>query len=275
MPELVSTLHYHVFYGAIILLALLELWVPWRTQRIDPAVRWPTNFVFFAGNVGLERVLLPITAMELAAAGGVGLVDWHALPVWLAILAAVLALDLWKYIEHRLFHGVHLLWRLHRVHHADTEMDFTTAERHHPLEALATYPAIFGLVFLLGLPAAGIGAFAVLAGVVNLWSHANVRWPGPVDRTLRAIFVTPGMHVVHHSAARRETDSNFGLIFSVWDRLFGTYVASSPARDRARILGLEYFRGEEDLRLKRSLLLPFLAQETAGANETGLHPSAE
>lgn len=257
MSETIEILHHYAFYGALIVMALLELGAPRRAQAVDLAIRWPTNFILLAGNIGLARVLLPISAMELATAGSFGIWDAKSAPVWLGIFVSILVLDLWKYVEHRLFHRFGLLWRLHSVHHGDTDVDFTTGERHHPLETLATFPGILALVWLLGLPAAGVAAFAVLASVVNLWSHANVRWLTGLEHMVRAVFVTPGMHVIHHSAERVETDSNFGIIFSFWDRLFGTYVLATPVRDAGRLLGLDYFRADDDLRVIPTLTMPF------------------
>jgi sterol desaturase/sphingolipid hydroxylase (fatty acid hydroxylase superfamily) len=174
-----------------------------------------------------------------------------------AVPAGVVLLDLAVYLQHRVFHAVPALWRLHRVHHADLELDATTGLRFHPIEILLSMAIKIAAVAALGAPAAAVLAFEVLLNAGALFSHANLALPRGLDAVLRAVLVTPAMHRVHHSVVRAETDSNFGFCLSWWDRLFGTYRAAPAAGPDRVTIGLEAFRDPAELRLDRLLTQPF------------------
>ena len=157
-----------------------------------------------------------------------GLLPWAGIHGPLAALLAFLALDLEGYADHRIRHRVGLLWRAHRAHHTDTEVDVTTSLRNHPFD-VAT------IVVVSSLAALAIGAepwVVALSGLVGaafgIWDHIRIALPTRVERTIALVFQTPGMHRVHHSPHRHQTDSNFGLVLSVWDRLFGTFSTPDP-----------------------------------------------
>ncbi len=191
------------------------------------------------------------------------------------ILLTFLLLDLWRYWEHRLFHRAPWLWRLHLVHHSDTQLDVTTSERHHPLETLVGTVILMALVFAFGLPAAGIAFYLLVATVVSFCAHANLRLPASLDRVLRRIIVTPGTHAVHHSDLRSETDSNFGTVLTLWDRLFGSY--ADPDKAKIPHIGLEYFHQAKDTGLVRVLQQPFLLRSGMAypeRDDTGLLAAA-
>ena len=171
------------------------------------------------------------------------------------MLLTFLVLDLWRYWEHRFFHRIPWLWRVHLVHHSDTQIDVTTSERHHPLEYILGTVVMMGLIAALGLPAAAVGVYLLAATVVTLYSHANLRLEPSLDRLVRRLVVTPSQHAVHHSDLQPETDSNYGSVLTVWDRLFGTYV--DPQDARIPRFGLDYFRRPSDARLLRVLQQPF------------------
>jgi len=161
------------------------------------------------------------------------------------------------YAQHVAFHAVPVLWRLHRMHHADLEFDVTTGVRFHPVEIVLSMLIKFGAVAMIGAPALAVLIFEVLLNATSMFSHSNVRLPERIDRGLRWIVVTPDMHRVHHSTEQRETDSNFGFNLPWWDRLFGTYRAQPEAGHETMKLGLSVFRDRGDLRLDRMLLQPF------------------
>ncbi len=163
------------------------------------------------------------------------------------MVTGVVAMDLAIYLQHRVFHYVPVLWRLHRVHHADLDVDVTTGARFHPLEILMSLGIKFVVIVSLGAP--------------------NVRLPQAVERVLRWFIVTPDMHRVHHSILRRETDSNFGFNLPWWDRLFGTYRGQPEAGHEGMTLGIEQFRDPKELRLDRMLTQPF-RDERFGSNES-------
>jgi sterol desaturase/sphingolipid hydroxylase (fatty acid hydroxylase superfamily) len=261
MFETVGSVHQTAFYSLLAGLALLEMYLPCRGRALDLAARWPCNIGLFVANVLLHRFVLPVSAVALAASPytmSLALIPETIMGGAIGIGLAVASLDFSKYVEHRLFHSYRCLWRIHLVHHADTELDFTTSERHHPLEALLAYPITLTLVVVLNLPPEGVAVYAVLSSVVNLWSHGDVKWPSRMQATMRAFFVTPDMHEVHHSAEQLETDSNYGLVFSVWDRALGTYVAPTANGHERRTIGLEYLRDVRDHKLLRTLGLPFV-----------------
>jgi sterol desaturase/sphingolipid hydroxylase (fatty acid hydroxylase superfamily) len=192
----------------------------------------------------------------VADARGWGLLPALDVPPWLAVVAAVIALDLAIYLQHVLFHAVPVLWRLHRMHHADLEFDVTTGLRFHPVEIILSMAIKLGVVAALGAPALAVLIFEVLLNATSMFNHGNVRLSLPLDRMLRWLVVTPDMHRVHHSILPRETNSNFGFNLAWWDRLFGTYRAQPQAGHAAMTIGIDQFRDPRELRLDRMLLQP-------------------
>lgn len=172
----------------------------------------------------LVRLAFPVVAVGLAAIATEndwGLFNQFPIPGWIAVILAVLALDLAIYLQHVLFHAVPALWRLHRVHHADLEFDVTTGVRFHPLKLLISMAIKLLLILALGPPAIAVLIFEVLLNGTSLFNHSNVRLPFRLDALLRLIIVTPDMHRVHHSILPSETNSNFGFNLPWWDRLLG------------------------------------------------------
>jgi sterol desaturase/sphingolipid hydroxylase (fatty acid hydroxylase superfamily) len=191
---------------------------------------------------------------------GWGLFNNVAVPAWLAVVLAVVALDLIIYLQHVMFHAVPLLWRLHMVHHADLDFDVSTGLRFHTIEILLSMGIKAAAVVLLGAPALGVLIFEVLLNATSMFSHGNVRLPAWLDRVLRLLVVTPDMHRVHHSVDPRETNSNFGFNLPWWDFLLGTYRAQPEAGHEGVTIGLEQFRDERVEQLPWMLLLPFVGQ---------------
>ena len=215
--------------------------------------------------VGTQAALKTVYPALAAEAGGVGLLAWLGLPTPVAVLVAVLLLDLAIYLQHVLFHAVPALWRLHRMHHADLDFDVTTGLRFHPVEILLSMVIKLMVVVALGAPAVAVLIFEVLLNATAMFNHANLRLPAWLDRALRPVLVTPDMHRVHHSAVQRETDSNFGFNLAVWDRLFGTYRAQPAAGHDAMTIGIEQFRDPGELRLDRMLTQPLRDDGSADA----------
>jgi sterol desaturase/sphingolipid hydroxylase (fatty acid hydroxylase superfamily) len=208
----------------------------------------------------LARVVAPAGAVGFAMFAeerGWGLFNMVALPVWLELLLELLLLDLAIYLQHRLFHYVPALWRLHRMHHADLDVDVTTGARFHPVEILLSLGIKFLVVVPLGAAPLAVLLFEIVLNGTSMFNHSNVRVPPAIERLLRWLVVTPDMHRVHHSIVRRETDSNFGFNFSWWDRLFGTYRPQPEAGHQAMTLGIGQFRDPRELRLDRMLTQPF------------------
>jgi sterol desaturase/sphingolipid hydroxylase (fatty acid hydroxylase superfamily) len=247
------------FLGVFALMAVWEFVAPRRARSVSRWVRWPNNIAITAVNTVILRILFPAAAVGLALLGearGWGLLNALALPQWLKIAAAVAALDLIIYLQHVMFHAVPALWRLHRMHHADLDIDVTTGARFHPVEILLSMLIKLAAVAALGAPALAVLIFEVLLNATSMFNHSNVRMPAALDRALRWLVVTPDMHRVHHSIVPRETNSNFGFNAPWWDRLFGTYRAQPEAGHDGMTIGLAQFREPRELWLDRLLIQP-------------------
>lgn len=249
-----------VFGGVLAVMAVSEAMLP-RKDRTQPrAGRWFTNLGLVVVDTLVLRLLFPVLAVgiaEIATANGWGILAWTDWPFWLEVAIAAILLDMAIYGQHVASHKFAILWRLHRVHHADRDIDATTGIRFHPIEIVLSMLYKFAVIIVLGAPALGVFIFEVLLNGSAMFNHANVRLPLPVDRILRALIVTPDMHRVHHSVIDRETDSNYGFNLSIWDRLFGTYIDQPRDGHDAMTIGLNEYQDNSPSRLDWSLLLPF------------------
>ena len=247
-----------VFAAVLVAMALLEHAFPRRPQRLAWR-RWPSNLGLVALSSVLLRLVAPAGAVGVAvwAEGrGIGLFPALGLPGWMAGAASVVLLDLLVYLQHRVFHAVPLLWRLHRVHHADPELDASSGLRFHPVEILLSLGIKAVAVVALGAPPEAVLVFEVLLNATSLFNHANLALPAWLDRPLRLVLVTPDMHRVHHSEVRAEMDSDFGFCLSCWDRGFGTYVAEPARGQLGMVIGVQGYRGDGEQRIDRLLLQP-------------------
>ncbi|AXI53526.1 hypothetical protein SuNHUV7_07270 (plasmid) [Pseudoseohaeicola sp. NH-UV-7] len=251
-----------IFLGLFALFATLEALAPRRDRRQPRRTRWITNWGITILNTLTLRALafgLPLLAVGAAldaSAQGWGLFNIVGWPVWFEVVLAVLIFDFAIWLQHLITHKVPLLWRLHRVHHADVDIDVTTAIRFHPVEIALSMVLKIGLVYLLGPAALAVILFEILLNGTAMFNHANIRLPLWLDAILRKVLVTPDMHRVHHSVHRAEHDTNYGFALSVWDRLFGTYLAQPAAGHTQMQIGLEW-QDDRPSRLGWSLRLPF------------------
>ena len=253
-----------VFASILAAMVAWEIAAPRRAQQIARGLRWPGNLGIAALDALLVRLIFPVTGVGFALlleARGWGLLNAAGAPAWAAIPLGVVVLDLAIYLQHVLFHAVPALWRLHRMHHADLELDATTGARFHPVEILLSMAIKLGVIAVLGVPAVAVLIFEVLLNATSMFNHANVGMPERADRILRWIVVTPDMHRVHHSIDRGETDSNFGFNLPWWDRLFGTYQDQPAAGHEKMTIGIAAFRDPAELRLDRMLLQPLRDDE--------------
>lgn len=270
-------LRFGAFAGVFAAVALWETLLPRRAQRFRRRERWPHNLGLVALNTVVVRVAAAGAAVAVALAAeahGTGLLNAMALPYAAKFALAVVLLDLAVYLQHVLFHAVPTLWRLHRVHHADTDFDVTTGLRFHPVEILLSLAIKCGVVAAVGAPAAAVVTLEVVLNAMAMFNHANARLPARVDRALRLLLVTPDMHRIHHSIRRDEHSTNFGFNLAVWDRLFGTFRARPADGHDAMTIGLPYLRGARERSLVRMLLQP-LADATprpAGGALPALEP---
>jgi len=243
-----------VFLVTVLALFALERFRALRRHPVPRRWRWTSNIGLFVIGAIAGALILPVGTYAFAARQPPGVLTRLDVPFAAQVIVTFLLLDGWKYWEHRVFHAVPFLWRFHLVHHSDTALDVTTSERHHPGEVVLGIAIMAALVWALGLPAPALGLYLIAANVVALYSHANLRLPAVVDRPLSRVLVTGPVHAVHHSDLRAETDSNFGAVLTVWDRLFGTFV--EPAHARIPHVGLDYFHRPADARLWGVLLQP-------------------
>ncbi len=251
-----------IFLGLFALFAVLETLAPRRRRTLPRSHRWMTNWGITILNALTLRAMaigLPLLAVGAAIdAGqtGVGLFNLVNWPGWVELTLAILIFDFAIWGQHLITHKVPVLWRLHRVHHADRDFDVTTAIRFHPVEIALSMLLKIGLVYLIGPSATAIVLFEILLNGAAIFNHANLRLPLLLDGALRLVLVTPDMHRVHHSIHRREHDSNYGFALSVWDRLFGTYTAQPGAGHEDMTIGLQW-QDDRPARLGWSLSLPF------------------
>lgn len=249
-----------IFVGILFVMAAWELAAPRRRVEIPRLVRWSNNLGLVVLDALLVRLAFPVVAVSLAVIASEndwGFLNQFAIPGWIAIILAILALDLAIYLQHVLFHAVPALWRLHRVHHADLEFDVTTGVRFHPFEILISMAIKLLLVLALGPPAIAVLVFEVLLNGTSLFNHSNAHLPSRLDAALRLVIVTPDMHRVHHSIIPSETNSNFGFNLPWWDRMLGTYLAQPSAGHVGMTIGIEQFRSRRDLWIDRLLFQPF------------------
>ena len=247
------------FLGIFAAMAAWEALSPRRPLTRSRLVRWTGNLGLTLLNTLLLRLVFPVAAAGVALYAsdrGWGLLNGLPLPGLLGGLLALLLLDLLIYSQHLFFHKVPLLWRLHRMHHTDLDLDVTSGFRFHPLEILLSMAIKMGIVVIIGAPAWSVILFEVLLNATSLFNHANIALPLRADRLLRLVLVTPDMHRVHHSVIIRETDSNFGFNFPWWDRLFGTYRAQPAAGHTDMTLGLANYRDPKWLQLHWMLAVP-------------------
>jgi sterol desaturase/sphingolipid hydroxylase (fatty acid hydroxylase superfamily) len=250
-----------IFFFVLVAMAVWEVVAPRRGRRMTRVARWPHNIAVAVVNTILVRVLFPTAAVGMALYAetrGWGLLGDSTLSHWVLVPLCVLALDLAIYLQHVMFHAVPLLWRFHRMHHADLDFDVTTGARFHPVEIVLSMVIKFAVIVALGPPAIAVFAFEVILNATSMFNHSNVRILVGVDRILRLIVVTPDMHRVHHSVEDDETNSNFGFNLPWWDRLFGTYRDQPRAGHENMTIGIHGFDepGVCD-RLPGMLMIPF------------------
>ncbi|MDH3762005.1 MAG: sterol desaturase family protein [Gammaproteobacteria bacterium] len=252
------------FGGVFIVMLIWELLAPKRRLTVSKLQRWLHNIGLLLLNSLLLRLLFPAAAVGMAYSVGEmnwGLFNLLSLPAWFEVLAAVLLLDLAIYLQHLLMHRVPLLWRLHRVHHADLDIDLTTGSRFHTIEILFSMLIKWGVILLLGPALLAVLIFEVLLNGMAMFNHANVRLPAGLDSVMRKLLVTPDMHRVHHSILRRETNSNYGFNLSLWDRFFRTYIDQPEKGHQDMTIGIPEFRDARQVdRLPGMLALPFIGE---------------
>ncbi|MEX2523357.1 MAG: sterol desaturase family protein [Gammaproteobacteria bacterium] len=257
---------------AAVLVVLLS-WESLRPRRPATLDRWRrrlNNLLLVLVNTGLLRLVMALAGISAAVAVEIwnrGLFQQIDIGYWPAFVLSIVLLDLIIYGQHVLFHKIGFLWRLHRVHHSDKDLDATTGLRFHPVEIILSMAIKIGAVILLGVPLAAMIVFEIILNATSMFNHGNIYIPPALDRWLRLIIVTPDMHRVHHSVIRRETDSNYGFNLPWWDRLFRTYRPQPEAGHLNMEIGLTEFRQKDTAGLLELLVQPLLTIKRSDGRE--------
>ena len=249
------------FCGVLILMVVWEVFAPRRASTISKVVRWGNNLGLVVFNSILLRFIFPTAAVGVAifvSEHNWGLLNFLHLPPLISVAISIVVLDFVIYFQHVLMHAIPALWRLHRVHHADLDYDFTTGVRFHPLEIIVSMLIKFVAILILGPPVAAVVIFEVILNASSMFNHGNIKLPAALDRILRLLIVTPDMHRVHHSVEKDESNRNFGFNLSLWDHLFDTYRQQPRAGHERMVVGIQNYRELRDVTsFKGLLLLPF------------------
>ena len=245
VQEHADSLRLGAFAGLLALFSVAEALAPRRPRSVARGRRWSVNLGLAVTGTLVGRLLAPIGAViaaTFASDRGLGALNALEVPPALALVLALVALDLSVWTQHYVTHRVPLLWRLHRVHHFDLDLDATSGLRFHPLEIAVSLAWKSAVVVALGASPAAVIVFEVVLNGMAIFNHANLRLPGPIDRAVRVLLVTPDMHRVHHSVDSAETNANFGFALSLWDRIFRTYRAQPVEGHDGMTLGLREVR---------------------------------
>ncbi|VAW71694.1 Fatty acid hydroxylase family (carotene hydroxylase/sterol desaturase) [hydrothermal vent metagenome] len=255
------------FFGTLVIMAVWEIVAQRRKLTRSKPIRWTNNLGIVFLNSYVIYLLFPAAAVGVALfvnAQGWGLLNYYSIPFWIAVLSSVIILDLVIYLQHVMVHAIPVLWRLHRVHHADPDFDVTTGARFHPFEIVFSMLVKFSIIILLGPPIVAVIIFEVVLNASAMFNHSNIRLPKRLDRILRWIMVTPDMHRVHHSVHDDEANSNFGFNLPWWDRLFGTYKSQPRDGHQDMIIGIHHFKDAKQVSwLPGMLTLPFKGNTSA------------
>lgn len=220
--------------------------------------RWTSNSLITVFNTFLVKFFLPLGLIQLASLYQTdGIMQKTFGQSWLNLFLSLLLLDLIIYWQHRLFHHLPTLWRLHRVHHSDTEFDTTTALRFHTIEIFLSLAIKAFAIFIFGFSAVAILIFEIILNFSAMFNHGNFSLPKAGEKAIVCFFVTPDMHRVHHSIEIHETNSNFGFCLSIWDRLFGSYIKEPERSPVAMPIGLQDFRDSSENTFPKLLTQPF------------------
>jgi sterol desaturase/sphingolipid hydroxylase (fatty acid hydroxylase superfamily) len=247
--------------GLFALLAIAELLFPRRALVLAKLCRWRTHGIFFLCNSVLGRAIAPFIAVSSAAlwaqSSGFGLLNLASWPLWLEISLAFIMMDFTVWLQHVAMHRLPVLWRMHKVHHSDRDLDVTSALRFHPLELAVSIAYKSVCAAMLGIPVIAAAAFEVWLNANALFNHSNIKLPRKLDHMLRTLLVTPDYHYVHHSIVRSEQQHNYGFALTIWDRIAGYYAAESFAGREHQITGLEGSQDSKPQTARWSLTLPF------------------
>ena len=247
-----------ISWGGFSIFLILEFLRPYRLPSVSKTKRLLTNISLTVMNSAVLNLLFAAATINSAmhvSANHLGILNTFSLPFWQKIFLSVIFMDLIFYAWHLLNHRVSILWRFHRVHHSDLNMDVSTASRFHIGELALSSGIKIGLIYLMGAPVVSIILFETLLGLTAQFQHSSVKVPLWFERIFWLLFVPPSMHRIHHSVVIQERNTNYGTILSIWDRLAGTLLRDID-QDRI-VIGLGPYRKPGDLGLRSLLVMPF------------------
>ena len=249
-----------IFFVILFTLITPEFLVPRRPPVASRAKRWMGNVGIFIIDVLVLKFAVPVTVImwaERFQVNGWGLFNNISLPPFLVIILSVLFLDMIIYFQHQVFHMQKHLWRLHRVHDSDLDLDATSALRFHPIEIFISVLLKIFFILLIGAPPIAVLIFEIILNGAAMFNHANINIPVSVDKWLRYIIVTPDFHRIHHSEIVHETNSNYGFNVPWWDYIFKTYVAEPKIPQEKIVLGVSDFNTDKDMGIISLMKQPF------------------
>ena len=250
-----------VFISVLIVIMLLEIVSPRRQLKLSRKLRWLNNLILIIINTIVLRLVFPFAAVGAALwcqINQVGVLNYLDISPIFKVIIAFVVLDFAIYLQHILFHFVPVLWRFHKVHHVDLDFDVTSGIRFHPIEMILSMLIKFAVIAVIGVPVLAVIIFEVVLNATSMFNHGNIRLPQKLDSLIRVFIVTPDMHRVHHSSIVKETNSNFGFNFAIWDKLFSTYIAQPSKGHIDMDIGLkEYKDSNTTQKLVNILKIPF------------------
>ena len=254
----IETLKFFLYWGGIVLFLLLELKISYRPASVAKSRRWLANLPLSIVNGAVYHACyftLIMGVMVLVAEKELGLLHTFSLPLWLKTGLGILILDFFIYIWHLLNHTVPFFWRFHRVHHSDMNMDVSTANRFHLGELLLSGLLRLALVYTFGIPLTAYFLFEILVNLSIQFHHSSIRISPAFEKVWMLLSVPPSMHRIHHSVKIKERDSNYGALFSIWDRLLGTL--TTHVDQEQMVIGIGSHRNFNKLGFWHLMLMPF------------------
>lgn len=252
-----GTIRLIIFALTLLTFGLLEASFAYRKRVMSRKDRWPSNIGIVLIDTILVRLVFPMGAVGVAIfcqENNQGIFNWMGLSYWPSIFLTIIFMDLIIYGQHVLTHKIPVLWKLHRVHHSDRDLDFTSALRFHPLEIIFSMVLKSMAISIMGAHPKGILVFEIILSSMAIFNHSNIYVPPSFEKYLRWIIVTPQMHIIHHSEEQNESDTNFGFNLSIWDRIFGTYADKWKSLG---VIGQRMYQRNSDQKLVNLLKQPF------------------
>ena len=254
----IESLKLILYWGGLVVFLLLELKISYRSPSVSKARRWLANLPLSIVNGAVYHACyftVIMGAIVLAGEKELGLLNAFSPPLWLKAGLGILILDFFIYIWHLLNHAVPFFWRFHRVHHSDMNMDVSTANRFHVGELLLSGLLRLAVVYTFGIPLTAYFLFEILVNLSIQFHHSSIRISPAFEKVWMLLFIPPSMHRIHHSVKIRERDSNYGVLFSIWDRLLGTLTAHVDQEQM--VIGIGSHRNFDKLSFWHLMLIPF------------------